>query len=139
MAGWGTVRDVHRKVKTSAIMQRRDNGRWQKKFGTALAPTANEPRWDIREAYRTLFAVRVDADRELQGGAYTENDGDVVGQDPLLTPEYEDILTEEWKIRHNHFSSKLHSNFTATDDHKQARREREEMWEKLRRKFRMLR
>ena len=42
---------------STAFVQRRDLERSQKKFGTALAPAANSPRWDVQEAYRNLFFV----------------------------------------------------------------------------------
>ena len=126
-------------------MQRRDYQRSHKKFGTALAPTANSSRWDVQEAYRGLFNAKVAPEAEPRVGAHTQNDGQEptggIAKDPFLTPEYEDILTKEWKIRRSHFSSKLQSRFAVKgiDERAQARKERAEMWEKLRRKFRMLR
>ena len=118
-------------------MQRRDCHRSHKKFGTALAPTANSSRWDVQEAYRGLFATPVDPDEHTPGGTHVQSQGPA--DDPFLTPEYKDILTKEWNVRRSQFSSKLKSRFLVMDEKKQERKERQEMWEKLRRKFRMLR
>ena len=148
-AGWevlsSAVKDANRLMRVASIMQRRDYKRSHKKFGTALAPTANSSRWDVQEAYRSLFNAPMAPEAAPRDGAQTQSDGQgvtsTITDDPFLTPEYEDILTKEWKIRHSHFSSKLRSRFAAQgiDEKEQARKERAEMWEKLRRKFRMLR
>ena len=147
--GWGVltaaVKDTNRLMRVTTVMQRRDYRRSHKKFGTALAPTANSSRWDVQEAYRSLFNANMAPEEQPRVGAHTQNDGQGsaggIDNDPFLTPEYEDVLTEEWKIRHNHFSSNLQSRFSAKgiNEKAQARKERAEMWERLRRKFRMLR
>ena len=138
--GWkalsSTVRDTNRLLRVTAVMQRQDYGRTQKKFGTALAPTANSTRWDVQEAYRSMFATRLAPQNEHKGVAGQETG---VKDDPFMTPEFEEVLMKEWQKRHSHFSSKVKSRFISVDDKQQAQKEREVMWEKLRRKFRMLR
>lgn len=150
-AAWSSlsaaVRDTNNVMRATAILQHRGHRRSQPKSGTALAPTANSSRWDVREAYRSLFAARV-APEEEQHGTHLHSDGQGsagqeavagVADDPFITPEYDDILAHEWKFRQNHFSNTMKSRFAAMDEKRLARKEREEMWEKLRRKFRMLR
>jgi hypothetical protein len=134
------VRDTNRLAHASAaFVQRRDYERSQKKFGTALAPAANSPRWDVQEAYRNLFFVpegKSQMPDAKQGDALAADSG---GDDPFMTAEYEETLTKEWKMRQDNFSSHGLAKYAVMDDKEQAKKEREEMWEKLRRKFRMLR
>ena len=104
-------------------------------MGTALAPTANSPRWDVQEAYRNLFFVGDGAShaREVvQGDAQL-----AAAEDPLMTEEYEEQLAKEWKLRQDNFT-KVAANYAKHDEKTAARKERADMVEKLRRKFRML-
>ena len=92
-----------------------------------------------------MFAAHVGPEEEQHGTHRVQSEGQGsacqqvaagVADDPFITPEYDDILTHEWKLRHSHT---MDSRFVAMDEKRLARKEREEMWEKLRRKFRMLR